>query len=168
MTVANVAPMRGIRRLALLLVLSAVAIVAIRRRRPTLTGQPPQWPPLDVGRSAPGPAESESAALIELITVEAIDAGVVDVVELVEVDGAPVALIEVVEPVEMMEGLDDAARLWASPVDGACPVEFPVKANASSGIFHVPGGRSYARTKPERCYATPEDAEADGFRRAKL
>lgn len=45
---------------------------------------------------------------------------------------------------------------------------FPVKANASSGIFRVPGGRSYARTKPERCYATPEDAKADGFRRAKL
>ena len=32
--------------------------------------------------------------------------------------------------------------------------------------LHVPGGRSYARTEPERCYATPEDAEADGFRRA--
>ena len=40
-------------------------------------------------------------------------------------------------------------------------------ANADSGIFHVPGGMSYDRTVPERCYATAADAEADGFRQAK-
>ncbi|MFT3853653.1 MAG: hypothetical protein QM733_13065 [Ilumatobacteraceae bacterium] len=57
---------------------------------------------------------------------------------------------------------------WVEPVDGECPPGYPVKLNLDSGIFHVPGGRSYARTRPERCYATPEDAEADGFRRAKL
>lgn len=60
------------------------------------------------------------------------------------------------------------ATTWVEPVDGECPPGFPVKLNLDSGIFHVPGGRSYARTRPERCYATPEDAEADGFRRAKL
>jgi len=58
---------------------------------------------------------------------------------------------------------------WVEAADaGACPAHHPVKAKLTSGIFHVPGGRSYARTKPERCYATPDDAEADGFRRAKL
>jgi hypothetical protein len=56
---------------------------------------------------------------------------------------------------------------WVPPVDGECPSGFPVKANANSGIFHLPGGRFYARTVPERCYATAEDAEADGYRRAK-
>lgn len=56
---------------------------------------------------------------------------------------------------------------WVAPVDGQCPVSHPVKGNAGSGIFHVPGGLSYDRTVPERCYATPADAEADGFRQAK-
>jgi hypothetical protein len=42
-----------------------------------------------------------------------------------------------------------------------------VKVNARSGIAHVPGGRFYDRTVPERCYATAADAEADGYRLAK-
>ena len=54
-----------------------------------------------------------------------------------------------------------------APVDGACPPGYPVKANDNSGIYHLPGGRFYARTVPERCYAAAEDAEADGYRRAK-
>ena len=53
------------------------------------------------------------------------------------------------------------------PVDGACPEGYPIKANDNSGIFHVPGGRFYDRTVPERCYADAADAEADGYRRAK-
>ena len=56
---------------------------------------------------------------------------------------------------------------WVAPVDGACPDGYPIKANANSGIFHVPGGRFYDRTVPERCYADAVDAEADGYRRAK-
>jgi hypothetical protein len=42
-----------------------------------------------------------------------------------------------------------------------------VKVNESSGIFHLPGGRFYQRTNPDRCYATADEAEADGYRRAK-
>jgi len=56
---------------------------------------------------------------------------------------------------------------WVAPIDGQCPDGYPVKANDNSGIYHVVGGRFYARTVPERCYATAEDAEADGYRRAK-
>lgn len=56
---------------------------------------------------------------------------------------------------------------WVEPTDGACPLSHPVKANDNSGIFHLPGGRFYDRTGAERCYATAEDAEADGYRRAK-
>jgi hypothetical protein len=59
------------------------------------------------------------------------------------------------------------ARRWVEPVDGACPPGYPVKANDNSGIFHVPGGRFYDRTVPERCYASAEDAAADGYRAAK-
>ncbi|MBI5087993.1 MAG: hypothetical protein HZB15_03745 [Actinobacteria bacterium] len=58
-------------------------------------------------------------------------------------------------------------QAWVAPVDGACPDGFPIKANGNSGIFHVPGGRFYDRTIPERCYATTQAAEADGYRAAK-
>jgi hypothetical protein len=57
---------------------------------------------------------------------------------------------------------------WIAPVDGACPASHPVKANDDSHIFHVPGGRFYERTVAERCYTTPQAAEADGYRPAKV
>ena len=50
---------------------------------------------------------------------------------------------------------------------GACPLTHPVKANANSGIYHVPGGQFYERTKAERCYVDAAAAEADGYRAAK-
>ncbi len=56
---------------------------------------------------------------------------------------------------------------WCAPVDGACPSTHPVKAKEGSGIFHVPGGQSYDRTVPDRCYVDAAAAEADGFRAAK-
>jgi hypothetical protein len=57
---------------------------------------------------------------------------------------------------------------WVSPNDDAsCPPSHPIKANDNSGIFHVPGGRFYERTRAERCYATAEAAVADGYRQAK-
>ena len=56
---------------------------------------------------------------------------------------------------------------WAAPVDGGCPDGYPIKANDNSMIFHMPGGRFYDRTVPERCYADAADAEADGYRRSK-
>ena len=55
---------------------------------------------------------------------------------------------------------------WMGAVDGSCPDGYPVKAN-SSGIYHVPGGQFYGRTVPERCYADPQAAEADGYRAAR-
>ena len=56
---------------------------------------------------------------------------------------------------------------WADPVDGSCVPGYPVKAKLGSGIYHVPGGLSYGRTIPDRCYVTPAAAEADGLRAAK-
>ena len=56
---------------------------------------------------------------------------------------------------------------WVEPLDGACPDGYPVKAKPSSGIFHVPGGLAYERTKPGRCYPDPAAAVADGLRASK-
>ncbi len=65
------------------------------------------------------------------------------------------------------EGGAAAEPRWVTSNDGVCPDGYPIKANDNSGIFHRPGGRFYDRTVPERCYASPEDAEADGYRAAK-
>lgn len=59
------------------------------------------------------------------------------------------------------------APAWVEPVDGECPPGYPVKAKLTSGIFHVEGGRNYDRTRPDRCYATPEAAVADDLRPSK-
>ncbi len=60
------------------------------------------------------------------------------------------------------------ALSWVSANDdGAAPASHPVKAKESSGIFHVPGGRFYDRTKADRCYPTAAAAEADGYRQSK-
>lgn len=58
--------------------------------------------------------------------------------------------------------------VWVLPEDdGSCPSSHPIKANDNSGIFHVPGGRFYERTRAERCYTTADAAIADGYRQSK-
>ena len=58
-----------------------------------------------------------------------------------------------------------AASEGSVPGDGSreCPTEFPIKGNASSMIYHVPGTASYANTIAEFCFATTEAAEAAGY-----
>jgi outer membrane biosynthesis protein TonB len=56
---------------------------------------------------------------------------------------------------------------FVEPKGGVCPKSHPVKAKVSSFIYHLPGMLAYERTTPDRCYRGPEEAEADGFRRAK-
>jgi hypothetical protein len=48
-----------------------------------------------------------------------------------------------------------------------CPEGFPIKGNASSGIYHEPDSASYAQTIPEFCFASSAEAEAAGFRASK-
>jgi hypothetical protein len=48
-----------------------------------------------------------------------------------------------------------------------CPNGYPVKGNASSRIYHVPGSSSYDQTIPEFCFASSAAAEAAGFRAPK-
>ncbi len=136
-----------IHRLTRLLKIGAVIgaalglIRALRgRRSPEVTGKA-SWPPLaETAAPAPrtGPVRFETAPTED----SAADTA----------NGADSA-----------EGADS----WLPPVDGECPEGHRIKVNARSGIYHVPGGASYDRTTPERCYPTAEEAEADGFRPAK-
>jgi hypothetical protein len=60
-----------------------------------------------------------------------------------------------------------AAGAWVSPNgSGEAPRTHPVKAKLVSRLYRVPGMPLYDRTVPDRCYTTPEAAEADGFTRA--
>jgi hypothetical protein len=55
----------------------------------------------------------------------------------------------------------------AAPESGSCPADFPIKGNANSRIYHMPGESSYESTVPEYCFATEDDARAAGFRPRK-
>jgi micrococcal nuclease len=57
----------------------------------------------------------------------------------------------------------------AGPLPGGadCPSALPIKGNLPSRVFHAPGDRSYAATRPERCFATTADAARAGFRPAR-
>lgn len=56
---------------------------------------------------------------------------------------------------------------WVKPDgSGQVPTSHPVKAKVSSRVYRVPGMPGYERSVPDRCYASPEAAEADGFTRA--
>jgi hypothetical protein len=64
-------------------------------------------------------------------------------------------------------------RGGVAPQDAwTCPPSHPIKGNLTtySGepcIYHLPGGRFYPKTNPERGYATEDDAQKDGCRRSK-
>lgn len=55
------------------------------------------------------------------------------------------------------------------PADGAsvCPIEYPIKGNGRSGIYHPPGAFAYERTIPSICFRSTEAAERAGFRAAR-
>lgn len=55
----------------------------------------------------------------------------------------------------------DAAIMYPT-----CPAQTPIKGSAS-GIYHMPGGRSYSVTRPRACFATAEEAVSRGFRPAR-
>jgi len=146
-----------------------VAFAVVRRRGgATPTTAEPSWPPLRLASSegavtgvSPAEPDEPIAPVAEPAAApppvpEADDAVVVD--EAVTVDDAVDGDLVVPE---------ESARWVAPEGDGSCPTTHPIKANANSAIYHVPGGRFYARTRAERCYAEANEAEADGYRRAK-
>ena len=65
-----------------------------------------------------------------------------------------------------------AQRTAVSPVSPwLCPTSHPIKGNFTTYngercICHSPGGQFYDKTKPEKCYANPAEAIADGCREA--
>jgi len=50
------------------------------------------------------------------------------------------------------------------PSKDSCPATHPIKGNANSGIYHVPGGQFYNQTDPEDCFSSSAAAIAAGYR----
>jgi hypothetical protein len=71
------------------------------------------------------------------------------------------------EAVQEVAPAATTAEAWVDGNGDTCPASHPVKGKLKSGIFHVPGGSSYDRTTPDRCYVDARAAEADGLRPAK-
>jgi large subunit ribosomal protein L17 len=72
------------------------------------------------------------------------------------------------EDVEVEESESDeehpyGAGSHAALEDGSEPEGFPIKGNADSMLYHVPGSEYYDRTVAEVWFKTEEDAEAAGF-----
>lgn len=70
---------------------------------------------------------------------------------------------------EAEEGDDDegsSSPNWLAPIKGECPLTHQIKARYATGRYHPPGSASYAKVVADCCYATAEEAEADGFSRA--
>ncbi len=78
---------------------------------------------------------------------------------------APQALVK--KPAAQVDDETDAApfgpRSHAPLADGTEPEGFPVKGNADSMLYHVPGSSFYARTVAEVWFATAEAAAEAGF-----
>jgi hypothetical protein len=73
-----------------------------------------------------------------------------------------------ISPAISPAGPSATSRWRAADADATNPPDgFPIKVKESSKIYHLPGGRFYDRTKPDRWYATADAAEADGYRRSK-
>ena len=71
-----------------------------------------------------------------------------------------------VEPLPDIEPEDRApygAGSHAPLEDGSEPAGYPIKGNADSMLYHVPGSSHYERTVAEVWFATAEAAEAAGF-----
>jgi large subunit ribosomal protein L4 len=72
---------------------------------------------------------------------------------------------EVAEPADAAEGPHGPGSHPATE-DGEAPEGFPVKGNAGSNLYHLPGSRYYDQTVAEVWFATAEDAEQAGFTKA--
>lgn len=164
---ANVARMAlvvtSLRRLLWLVLLSAAggAVYGYWRDRQAADElDAPAWPPItpdgDDSASVASSSADSTATIAPTTTADSADAA-----------GTASFVNSLVDAPEARSA-DGAAGGWVEPLDdGSCPISHPIKANDNSGIFHVPDGRFYERTKAERCYANADAATADGYRQAK-
>jgi hypothetical protein len=60
--------------------------------------------------------------------------------------------------------LTGCAHVHPATYRGTCPIDFPIKGNLDSLIYHTSDSPYYARTKAEICFENKEAAERNGYR----
>jgi large subunit ribosomal protein L22 len=95
-------------------------------------------------------AEAEQQAVADIAESDLADDAVTDVV-IEEAAAEPAAAVDLPE------------GAVAAPDDGSVPAGHEIKGNASSMLYHVPGGRYYDITIAEVFFDTAEHAEAAGY-----
>lgn len=169
-------PRRSVRNVFLLGVLVGLVVALVRAAtRDARPGpaRPLATPPAPLPAATPTPAPVVVAEPAPVAIAEPEPTPTPEPDPVPEPTPAPEPVVEeVVEvPVPLEEtppvATADVGQVWAEPVDGGCPDGYPIKLKLSSGIFHQPGGLSYDRTVPDRCYPDAASAEADGYRAAK-
>jgi hypothetical protein len=130
----------------------------------------PSSPAAEPERTAPKPEDAPAAA-VSAEDERADEGGAIvepaseqDAVNLAEATETPPDTIPSVPGAEEAAGLD-ASTGWVDG-DGTrdCPEGYPIKGNANSRIYHLPGESSYDVTIPEICFATEDDAATAGYR----
>lgn len=71
---------------------------------------------------------------------------------------------QAVSPSQTSRKMESGPGWMKGDFGGDCPEAYPIKGNATSRIFHLPGQSSYDKTIPEICFATDADAVAAGYR----
>src|SRR3954451_9754640 len=99
--------------------------------------------------------------------VPRIDAGPAAAAEAVAPESPEPPLVDGGGATPIPEAMITGSTPWVDPIAGDCPVSHPVKAKLTSGIYHLPGGGNYDRTRAERCYVDADAAIADGLRAPK-
>jgi hypothetical protein len=117
----------------------------------------PMGAPPAVATPGPGPAEPEASEPSEHLDAEQAAAGA----------PAPTRRAAPRKATARKAPARSTGAPWVEPDGKACPPTHPVKAKLASRLYHLPGMLAYDRTVPDRCYADPAAAEADGFTRAK-
>ena len=130
---------------------------------------------LRITRTLPRKGDNAPMAVIELVAEKTVTAEAEAARKTKFAKDQPKA--EEPKPVEAHEaeapaGADEAEASTEAPFgegshapleDGSQPEGFPIKGNASSKLYHVPGSSHYERTTAEVWFASEEAAEAAGF-----
>ena len=114
----------------------------------------------DIDTSAAAPAKVETAK------VETVKPAKAEKTETVAESAEPIKQAEAAATEDPAEGVDEhpyGEDSHAPLEDGAEPEGFPVKGNADSMLYHLPGTRFYNSTVAEVWFTTGEAAEAAGF-----
>lgn len=129
--------------------------------------------PTEAERAAEEEAEQVAEAAVVEAVVEAQNEETLEVAEAVVDAADAVEAVEVVAAAEEAvaepeaEAAPETGKTFANGIKGDgtdnVPDGYPIKGNANSMLYHVPGSAFYNRTIAEWYFASAEEAEAAGF-----